>query len=110
MTQCEIAAFVQRRIDELGLDYSWPKAHNPIVTCGPDSAVGHAEPVHVQKGHLLHMDLGVREANYSSDLQRMWYVLDEGETEAPPDVQRAFEVVANALETGGHHLKAGLPG
>ncbi|MEM7132564.1 MAG: Xaa-Pro peptidase family protein [Chloroflexota bacterium] len=111
MTQKEIAAFVQNRIDELGLDYSWPKPFNPIVTCGPESNVGHAAPgdVVLQKGHLLHMDLGIRENEYSSDLQRMWYVLDDGETEAPSEVQRAFQVVAGALKTGGDHMKPGMP-
>jgi len=111
MTQKEIAAFVQNRIDEMGLDYSWPKPFNPIVTCGPDSNVGHAAPgdVVLQKGHLLHMDLGIREADYSSDLQRMWYVLDDGETDAPPDVQRAFNVVAGALKTGGEQMLPGKP-
>lgn len=112
MTQREIAAFVQQRIGELGLDYAWPKPFNPIVTCGPASAVGHAAPgdVVLEKGHLLHMDLGIREREYSSDLQRMWYVLDDGETEAPPEVQRAFAVVAGALKTGGEALKPGMAG
>lgn len=112
MTQRQIAAFVQGRISELGLGYAWPKAFNPIVTCGPASAVGHAAPgdVVLEKGHLLHMDLGVREQDYSSDLQRMWYVLDDGETEAPPEVQRAFMVVAGALKAGGEALQPGVAG
>lgn len=112
MTQREIAAFVQRRIAEMGLDYSWPKEFNPIVTCGPASAVGHAAPgdVVLEKGHLLHMDLGVREHDYASDLQRMWYVLDDDETAAPPEVQRAFMVVAGALKAGGEALQPGLAG
>ncbi|MCB0187485.1 MAG: aminopeptidase P family protein, partial [Caldilineaceae bacterium] len=112
MTQREIAAFVQGRIGELELDYAWPKEFNPIVTCGPASAVGHAAPgdVVLEKGHLLHMDLGIREADYSSDLQRMWYVLDDGETEAPPEVQRAFMVVAGALKAGGEALQPGVAG
>lgn len=112
MTQRQIAAFVQQRITELGLDYSWPKPFNPIVTCGPHSAIGHAAPgdVVLEKGHLLHMDLGVRQNGYASDLQRMWYVLDEGEESAPPEVQRAFDVVAGAIATGGQHMQAGMAG
>ncbi|MEM7033952.1 MAG: Xaa-Pro peptidase family protein [Chloroflexota bacterium] len=112
MTQRDIADFVHQRMDAMGLDYAWPKPFNPIVTCGPDSNVGHAAPgdVVLQKGHLLHMDLGVRQNGYSSDLQRMWYVLDDGETEAPPEVQRAFQVVAGAIVTGGDFLKPGTPG
>ena len=112
MTQRQIADFVHDYVDDLGHGYSWPKEHNPIVTCGPHSAVGHATPGNVilEKGHLLHMDLGIRENGYSSDLQRMWYVLDDGETEAPPQVQRAFEVVSGAIITGGKHLLPGVPG
>jgi Xaa-Pro aminopeptidase len=99
MTQREIADFVRGRIDDMGLDYAWPKPFNPIVTCGPESAVGHAAPgdVVLQKGHTLQMDLGVKQNDYCSDLQRMWYVLDDGETEAPPEVQRAFDVVLGAI-------------
>ncbi len=112
MTQREIAAFVHGRIDEIGLDYAWPKPFNPIVTCGPDSAIGHAAPgdVVLQKGHTLHLDLGVKQDEYCSDLQRMWYVLDDGETEAPPDVQRAFMVVRDAIKAGEKALRPGVPG
>jgi Xaa-Pro aminopeptidase len=112
MTQRQIAAFVHQQIDGMGLGYAWPKPFNPIVTCGPESAVGHAAPgdVVLQRGHLLHMDLGVREQEYASDLQRMWYVLDDGETEAPPDVQRAFAVVAGAIVAGEGYLRPGTPG
>jgi len=112
MTQRQIAAFVQNRVDEMGLDYAWPKPFNPIVTCGPHSTVGHAAPgdVILEQGHLLQMDLGLRQNGYCSDIQRMWYVLAEGETEAPADVQRAFDVVYGAIKAGEAALKPGVPG
>ncbi|MCA9932624.1 MAG: aminopeptidase P family protein [Anaerolineales bacterium] len=112
MTQRQIAAFVHGRIAELGLDYAWPKAFNPIVTCGPESAVGHAAPgdAVLQKGHTLHLDLGVKQDEYCSDIQRMWYVLDDGETEAPLVVQRAFDVVYGAIKAGESLLTPGTPG
>ncbi|MCP4356655.1 MAG: aminopeptidase P family protein [Chloroflexi bacterium] len=112
LSQRQIADFVHKRVDEMGLDYAWPKPFNPIVTCGPDSAVGHAAPgdVVLQKGHLLHMDLGIRQNDYCSDLQRMWYVLDDGETVAPPDVQYAFDVIYGAIRAGESALKPGVPG
>lgn len=99
MTQEDIATFVRGEIDGRGLGYAWPRPFNPIVTCGPDSAVGHAAPgqVRLERGHTLHLDLGIKENAYCSDIQRMWYVLKEGETEAPPDVQRAFAVVLGLL-------------
>lgn len=112
MTQSEIAEFVHRRIDAMGLGYAWPKPFNPIVTCGPESAVGHAAPgdVVLERGHLLHLDLGVKQDEYCSDLQRMWYVLREGETAAPPEVQRAFDVVYGAIKAGEQALRPGTPG
>jgi Xaa-Pro aminopeptidase len=112
VTQRQIAEFVQNRVDEMGLDYAWPKPFNPIVTCGPHSAVGHAMPgdVVLERGHLLQMDLGIRQNGYCSDLQRMWYVLAEGETAAPPDVQQAFDVVYGAIKAGEAALKPGVPG
>ncbi|MEM8863722.1 MAG: M24 family metallopeptidase, partial [Chloroflexota bacterium] len=112
MTQKEIAAYVHGIVDDLGYDYSWPKPYNPIVTCGPHSAVGHASPgdVVLEKGHTLHIDLGVRQNEYSSDIQRMWYVLDDGETEAPPEVQRAFMTVAGAIQAGKDNLIPGKKG
>ncbi|MCB9420924.1 MAG: aminopeptidase P family protein [Ardenticatenaceae bacterium] len=112
MTQRQIAAFVHKRVDEMGLGYAWPKPFNPIVTCGPESAVGHAAPgdVVLQKGHTLHLDLGVKKDDYCSDIQRMWYVLDDGETEAPPEVQRAFDIVYGAIKAGELALGPGTPG
>jgi Xaa-Pro aminopeptidase len=112
MTQRQIASFVHERIDGMGLGYAWDKPYNPIVTCGPDSAIGHAAPgdVPLERGHTLHMDLGVKENSYCADLQRMWYVLADGETEAPEEVQRAFDVVYGAIKAGEAALRPGVPG
>ncbi len=112
MTQRQIAEFVRGRIDEMGLGYAWPKPFNPIVTCGPHSAVGHAAAgdVALEKGHTLHLDLGIKQNDYCSDIQRMWYVLDDGETAAPPEVQHAFDVVYGAIKAGELLLTPGTPG
>jgi Xaa-Pro aminopeptidase len=112
MTQRQIAAFVHKRMDEMGLGYAWEKEYNPIVTCGPHSPVGHAAPgdVPLEKGHLLHVDLGVKHNDYCSDLQRIWYVLKDRETTAPAEVQRAFEVVRGAIKAGEQTLRPGVPG
>jgi Xaa-Pro aminopeptidase len=112
MTQRQIAGFVQQRIDSAGLEYAWDKAHNPIVTCGPESSLGHTSPgdVSLERGHTLHLDLGIKKHGYCSDLQRMWYVLDDDEERAPADVQRAFDTVLAAIQAGEEALKIGVPG
>ncbi len=40
----------------------------------------------------------------------MWYVLEDGETTAPPEVQQAFEVVYGAIKAGEAVLRPGAPG
>ena len=112
MTQRQIATFLQHRIDNLGLDYAWDKQYNPIITCGPDSVIGHAAPgeVSLEQGHMLHIDLGVKQAEYCSDLQRIWYVLEQDESEAPHEVQRAFTAVYGAIQAGEVALRPGVPG
>jgi Xaa-Pro aminopeptidase len=112
MSQSQIAEFVHDRIASLGLDYAWDKSYNPIVTCGPESTIGHVMPsdIILEEGHTLHMDLGVKKNGYCSDLQRMWYVLKESETEAPEDVQQAFKVVSDAIMAGESVLRPGVAG
>jgi Xaa-Pro aminopeptidase len=112
MTQKQIADFVHGLIDGMGMDYAWPKPFNPIVTCGPESAGGHAAPgdVALNPGHTLHIDLGIKQDGYCSDIQRMWYVLEADEDSAPPEVQRAFDVVLGAIRAGETALRCGVPG
>lgn len=112
MTQRQIAGFVHDRIASLGLDFAWNKSYNPIVTCGPESAIGHLMPgdTVLERGHTLHLDLGIKKNGYCSDLQRMWYVLEETEAEAPEEVKRAFDVVSGAIKAGEAALRPGASG
>jgi Xaa-Pro dipeptidase len=112
MTQQQIATFLQDRIDDLGLDYAWDKQYNPIVTCGPESVIGHAAPgeVILEQGHTLHIDFGVKQVDYCSDLQRTWYVLKQDESEAPQEVQHAFGAVYGAITAGEAALRPGVLG
>jgi Xaa-Pro aminopeptidase len=45
-----------------------------------------------------------------SDLQRMWYFLDKGETKPPADVQKAFITVRGAILAAAKVLKPGALG
>lgn len=109
----ELAAFVHARFAELGVSPAWSAEGCPIVNTGPSSDVGHTYPsaaVHVEPGHLVHIDLGVRLDGYCSDLQRMWYVRRPGESTTPADVQRAFETVLRAIDAGAAALRPGVRG
>ena len=56
------------------------------------------------------MDFGVSSADYCSDLQRVWYFLDEGETAPPDDVARAWDALWASIDAGAAVLEPGVVG
>ena len=108
----EIATRLTGARKELGLGTAWGEPYCPIVNAGPDSAVGHAMPgdLRTRRGWLLHMDFGVKQDGFCSDLQRMWYFLDEAEEQPPDDVQRAWDACWAAIDAGAALLKPGAVG
>ena len=113
MSEQEIFYFVQSLIDARGLNYAWSRTGNPIVNTGPDSMIGHGVPspdIRVAPGHIFHVDLGVVNNEYASDLQRCWYVPKPGENAVPPDVEQALFAVNSAIAAGAAALRPGVPG
>ena len=111
-TELELRDFVRERMAAYQVGPAWEVDYCPIYSAGPESPVGHAAPgpYKTARGQLLQMDFGVRQAGFCSDIQRMWYFLDEGETQAPPDVQRAFKAVRSAILAAAQVLKPGAMG
>jgi Xaa-Pro aminopeptidase len=64
----------------------------------------------VQRGHVINMDFGLKVQDYTSDLQRTFYVLEEGETEAPPEVRNGFDTIVTAIEMARQALRPGVQG
>jgi Xaa-Pro aminopeptidase len=56
------------------------------------------------------MDFGVKQDGFCSDLQRMWYFPDEGETGIPDDIRRAWDACWGAIDAGASVLKRGVQG
>jgi len=112
MTEKEIADYMHAQIAEAGVGFAWPRESNPAVNSGPESPVGHSGPtnIRVQPGHILHFDFGVKYEEYCSDIQRMAYVLREGETTAPSEVQHGFEIVRQAIEAARAAMRPGVQG
>ena len=112
MTERQISNFMHEKVNEAGWETAWESEHCPIVNAGPDSVVGHAGPtdLKIEPGMLLHMDFGIKQAEYCSDLQRVVYFLAPGEDQAPEPVQRAFDTVTSAIQTAVSSIKPGVPG
>ncbi len=112
LTEREFAAFFHQRLDELDLEPAWSLAGCPIVNAGPNSSPGHAAPgdIRIEPGHLVHVDFGIKQNGYCSDLQRMWYLSRPGESQAPHELRRAFNAVAKTIREAAQVLKPGIAG
>lgn len=110
MSGADIQRFFQEQVHKIGADFSWPRTGNPFVSVGARSSYLCKRPpedVIAQPGDLINVDFGLRIGDFASDDQRSFYVLAEGETQAPEEVTRAFEAVQAAIRAA---VKASAPG
>jgi Xaa-Pro aminopeptidase len=112
MTEIEVGEYMHRLAKEYGVGLAWPAENCPAVNSGPDSPVGHNGPtdIKIERGHIIHFDFGVKYEDYCSDIQRVAYVLREGELEAPVEIQRGFITLRTAIEHSRAAMKAGVTG
>jgi Xaa-Pro aminopeptidase len=108
----EIAEFMHEQLNRRGLSSAWDWNYCPSVTAGPNSPIGHAGPADVtlERGQLLSLDFGVLQDEYCSDMQRTFYLLAEGETEAPAPVERGFRIISDIIRAAADALKPGVAG
>src|SRR6185503_7679797 len=107
MTELQISDLIHNEADRRGVTTSWERAMCPIVTTGPHSMIGHGLPspdLKITPGGILHLDFGVRQDEYCSDIQRCWYVPHAGETSAPEAVRRALDAVVRAIDAAADAL------
>jgi Xaa-Pro aminopeptidase len=113
LAETDVARMVHDEFRRRGLETAWIPEACPIVNSGPHSEPGHGKPspdIRIEPGHLVHIDLGVKQDGYCSDLQRMWYVRRPGEDGPPESVRRAFATVIRAIEAGAAVLRPGVRG
>ncbi len=112
LTEKEIGAHFHARCEEWNVGTAWAWDQCPAVNTGPNSSAGHAGPtdLQVEPGHLIHIDFGIKQNDYCSDLQRMWYILKPGETEAPAHLVHAFNAVARTIQEASKILRPGIMG
>jgi Xaa-Pro aminopeptidase len=112
LMETEIAAIFHDEVSRRGLVAAWEPGQCPAIDAGPEKDVGHTGPTELQtrRGTLVHTDFGVEKDNYCSDLQRMWYLLDEGEGEPPPDVVAAWDAIWASMDAGAAVLRPGVQG
>jgi Xaa-Pro aminopeptidase len=112
VSEQEIAAFMKSKVKEKGLELAWEETVCPAVFTGPETAGAHYAPSQrkVERGHILNMDFGVKVGGYCSDMQRTFYILEEGESAAPPEVQAGFDTIVRAIEESRQAMRPGIEG
>ncbi len=112
MTEVEVAELFHQAVLRLSLGYAWDPMGNPLVNTGPDSSIGHTVPgsLKIEPGHLVHVDFGVKQDGFCSDLQRTWYILGPDESGVPEVVARAWEAARRALLAGAGLMRPGVQG
>jgi Xaa-Pro aminopeptidase len=111
-TERQVADFMHAQLTQHAVTHAWEYHNCPAVNSGPDSPVGHVSPgeIAIQPGHILHIDFGVRQDDYCSDIQRVAYFLRPGETQAPEPVQRGFDTILHATQAAVAAMRPGIPG
>jgi Xaa-Pro aminopeptidase len=112
LSEQQISDFMHSRLGEHGVDSSWDWKYCPTVMAGPNSPEGHVGPSDIvtEAGHLLAIDFGVKQNDYTSDMQRTFYFLKDKEREAPSELVEAFGVVDAAIQAGAKALRPGATG
>lgn len=112
LTERAIGDFLHGQLKEHGLEAAWAREYCPTVSAGPLSPWGHVGPtgIALEPGYLLRIDFGVKYRGYCSDMQRTWYLLRPGETEAPEECRRCFDIVDSAIQEGAAALRPGVTG
>lgn len=112
MTEKDVAQFITGERLKTGLAPSWEEDHCPSVFAGPQETGAHSGPTGnvLKRGEVFNADFGVVYEKYCSDLQRTWYILKEGETEAPGSVQKGFDTIVESIRLSFEALKPGVKG
>lgn len=108
----EIASRLQQALLMRGLNVAWDPRYDPIVSFGPGAVHGHGRPgpSRLEPGMLAHIDFGVKQDGYCSDLQRTYFLAGANDGSPPEDVQRAFTTLIASIDAGVRALRPGVTG
>lgn len=110
-TDLDIAAFLEAKMAEMGVDDGWAPEQNPAVNSGKDRGHSHPTDRTIQPGDFIQIDFGIRVYDrWVTDIQRFAYVLAPGETVAPPEAIAKWEAARAGSRAAFGAMKPGASG
>lgn len=110
-TDADVARFLKEKIAEAGVQDAWSPDQNPNVNSGPDRGHSHATNKVILPGDVIQTDFGIKVFDrWVTDIQRFAYVLKEGETKAPKNIQYYWESAKNGNRQAMKAMKPGVKG
>lgn len=110
-TDADVAKFLKKKMAELGVEDAWAADQNPNVNSGPDRGHSHSTNKVIVGGDVIQTDFGIKVyGTWVTDIQRFAYVLREGESEAPSDIQKYWEVARDGSKLVKENMKPGIKG
>jgi Xaa-Pro dipeptidase len=110
-TDADVARFLKQKMEEHGVKDAWHPDQNPNVNSGQDRGHSHATNKVIQPGDVIQTDFGIKVHNrWVTDIQRFAYVLREGETSAPEDIQHYWESAKKGNRVAMQAMRPGAKG
>lgn len=110
-TDAEVAAYLKSKMEQFGVKDAWNPSQNPNVNSGPDRGHSHATEKVIMPGDVIQTDFGIKLYDrWVSDIQRFAYVLKEGESQAPDDIQFYWESAKAGNRAAFHTMAPGVKG
>ncbi|MDO6695420.1 M24 family metallopeptidase [Aliiglaciecola sp. 3_MG-2023] len=110
-TDADVARFLKMKMREAGVTDGWAAAQNPNINSGSDRGHSHPTDKIIQPGDVIQTDFGIRVYDrWVTDIQRFAYVLKDGESAAPADIQRYWKNAKQGQNAAFTAMKPGVRG
>ena len=108
---CDVGAYIKKRMAELGVGDGWQSDQNPNVNSGfPRGHSGPTDKV-IVPGDFIQTDFGIKVFGvWCTDYQRFAYVLAPGQTEPPPEDLKKWENARRGSRLVREAMRPGLRG
>lgn len=102
----DVAWWMKEQLFKLNLESSFGMPS--VYVTGAPGIIANSNDRIIQRGDIIMIDWGVGLMNMYTDMKRMAYVLQDGETAVPPGIQNAFDQAVRVRDIIKQTIKPGV--